>query len=286
MALSLESVLDQTSDLPVFSSAVQEVIRAADRPDSSPREVAQALRRDQGLAVKVLRLANSSWYGLSRSTDSLEQAAITLGMNGIRSLAIAASSYSWLARELPGWGIGPQQLWIHASSSAMAAHRLAQNSRLADPDLALTSGLLHDIGLVALSLVLCTKSRALKDYAIREKLPFHLVEQKALGFDHCQVGAGLAEAWGLPERVVEAIRWHHEPGNATEYFGLAAVVHCGVHAADSLGYGLSKHGFQFKVCPVAVQAVGFGVKARQELADTLKKDMKEHQRLFGGREAA
>lgn len=284
--ISLELVLEKTADLPVFSSAVQEVMRAADRPDCSPREIAHALRKDQGMAVKVLRLANSSWYGLARSTDSLEQAAMTLGQNGIRSLAIAASSYSWLARELPGWGIGPQQLWTHASSSAIAAQKLAQRSRLADPDLALTSGLLHDIGLVAMSLALGTKSKTVKDYAVKEKIPFHLVEQKALGFDHCQVGAGLAEAWGLPERVVEAIRWHHEPNKADEYFGLAAVVHSGVYAADVLGYGLSKYGFQFKVCRVAVQAVGFGVKARHEIADTLKRDMKEYQRLFGEREAA
>jgi len=284
--LSLESVLEQTSDLPVFSSAVQEVIRAIDRPDSSPKEVAAALRKDPGLAVKVLRLANSSWYGFSRSTDSLEQAAVNLGLNGIRSLAIAASSYSWLARELPGWGIGPEQLWTHSSSAALASQRLAQRSRLAEPDLALTAGLLHDIGLVAMSLALGTKSRAVKDYSIREKMPFPLVEQKVLGFDHCQVGAGLAEAWGLPERIVEAIRWHHEPGKAKQYFGLAAVVHAGIQAADSLGYGLTRHGFRFRECRVAMKAVGFEVKAKAELADTLKEDMKEYQRLLSERAAA
>lgn len=284
--LSLDYILKQTSDLPVFSPTVQEVIRAADRSTSSAHDVAKALRGDQGLAIKILRLANSSWYGLSRSTDCLEQAVVMLGMKGIRSLAIAASSYSWLSRELPGWGIGPEQLWTHSASVALAAQQLARRSKLADPDLALTSGLLHDIGMVALSMSLQTKTMAIKAYAQREKMTFPQVEQKVLGFDHCQVGAGLAEAWGMPERIVEAIRWHHEPGKASEYFGLAAVIHGAVHLADDLGYGLSRSGFEFSPCPVALKAVGLTVRVKKELADNLKQDMEEYQRLFKERTAA
>ncbi len=280
--LALDSIVKQTSDLPVFSSAVQEVIRAADKETTTAVDVGRALQGDPALAAKILRLANSSWFGLTRSIESLDQAVVLLGRKGVRSLAIAASSYSWMARDLPGWSLGPKQLWLHSSSAALAASLLARRSRLTDPDLALTAGLLHDIGMVALSMTLENKTKAIKAYAIREKLTFPKVEQRVLGFDHCQVGADLATSWGIPERVVEAIRWHHEPQKAEEGFCLAAVVHSGIFLADELGYGLSSCGFAFEPDPVALQTVGLTVKVKRDLADTLKREMDEYQLLFSG----
>lgn len=280
--LALDSIVKQTSDLPVFSSAVQEVIRTADKESTTAVDVGRALQGDPALAAKILRLANSSWFGLTRSIESLDQAVVLLGRKGIRSLAIAASSYSWLARDLPGWSLGPKQLWLHSSSAALAASLLARRSRLTEPDLALTAGLLHDIGMVALSMSLESKTKAIKAYAQREKLTFPKVEQKVLGFDHCQVGADLAVSWGIPDRVVEAIRWHHEPQKAEDGFCLAAVIHSGIHLADELGYGLTSCGFSFEPDPVALKAVGLTVKVKRDLADTLKREMDEYQRLFSG----
>lgn len=280
--LALESIVKQTSDLPVFSSAVQQVIKIADNETTTAVDVGRALQGDPALAGKILRLANSSWFGLTRSIESLDQAVVLLGRKGVRSLAIAASSYSWLARELPGWSLGPKQLWLHSSSAALAANLLAKRSRLTEPDLALTAGLLHDIGMVALSMSLESKTKAIKAYAQREKLTFPKVEQKVLGFDHCQVGADLASAWGIPDRVVEAIRWHHEPQKAEDGFCLAATIHAGVHLADDLGYGLTASGFSFEPDPIALKAAGLTVKVRHELADTLKREMEEYQKLFSG----
>lgn len=211
---SLDEIVSRTPDLPSLPAAAIQVMREAESPTSSAQSVAQAISRDQALSARVLRLSNSAYYGLSRKVGSLQEAVVVLGMRCVRNLCLVASTFPWMNRPLKGYALGPRELWTLSFGTGLAAQMVARASRRASPDTALTAGLLHAIGKVALSIRLEDKVTVMAEFARRAHLTFDQAEQKILGFDHCQVGGKLGDIWNLPQEIVSAIRYHHRPREA------------------------------------------------------------------------
>jgi putative nucleotidyltransferase with HDIG domain len=278
--LTIDEIAKRTKDLPVFSPAAQEVMMATGAADACPHQVAHLLMKDQSLAIKVLRLANSSYYGLPRKITSLEQAVVILGIRSIRNLSLAAATYPWLVRPLSGYNLGPKDLWVHSFAVGMAASYIARKVRGVDADLALTCGLIHDIGMVTLSIWLESKASALMHYAQREKLPFDQVEVKVLGFDHTQVGALLAENWNIPDPMVKVIRWHHQPSRCPEPAPLVDCVHCGIEVIRRMGIGLVEQGLLYAFDPSSPDRLGITAAQLNSAADFVKEHIEEYRSLM------
>ena len=118
--LSIEDLMKKTTDLPSLPAATFAVMREADSPTSSAHTIASHLMEDQALTMRVLRLANSAFYGLSRQIMSAEEAVVVLGSRTIRHLCLVASTYPWMSKPLKGYELGPEQLFSHALAVAVA----------------------------------------------------------------------------------------------------------------------------------------------------------------------
>jgi len=279
-SLKLEDILRKTSDLPTLPRAALNVIRETESPTASAASVAQQIGMDQALTARVLRLANSAYFGLSRQVADIQEAVVILGMRNVRNLAIVASTFPWMSKPLKGYRLGPRQMWTHSFCVAVAAKELAIKTRKADPDLAFTAGLLHNIGKVALSVWLENKIDAMVNVAIRENLTFDQMERKILGFSHAEVGAFLADQWSLPKILIDAIEFHHSPNEIPEPNPLVDYVHIGDYVTMSVGLGLGADGLRYEFYPEALERVNIDHADIDEVLDSFLEAQEAYEHLF------
>jgi putative nucleotidyltransferase with HDIG domain len=278
--ITLDDIIHKTTDLPTIPAATLAVMHEAESSTSSAQSVARKLSQDQSLTARVLRLANSAFYGLSRKVMDPQEAVVVLGMRSIRNLAIVASTYPWLVRPLKGYQIGPNDLWAHSFGVAIGASMVAKRSDAADPDAAFTAGLLHNIGKLAMSVWLENKMAALNDVAERAAIPFDEIERKMLGYDHADVGAHLAEKWNLPVPLVTAIKYHHRPSEVAPPSPLTDCVHIGDYLAMSMGLGLSGEGLRYVFDKSTLSRLGLTEADIDELVLDFITAYNQHEKLF------
>lgn len=199
-------VVAVVSDLPALPSVLHEVLLAIDSPDSTVEEVAALLERDAAISAKVLRLANSAFFGYEREVASVLSAVILIGLRQVGYVALSLSVNAELARHAKHMDF--KRFSQHASACGLLSRIIGRRFGLSDLDKAFVIGMLHDIGQVVLGAADPEKWAALEAEAAtaQERLER---ERSLFGFDHGEAGALLAEKWGLPQEVCEAIRGHH-----------------------------------------------------------------------------
>ncbi len=121
----LDALVRQVRDLPALPAAVLRVMQTADDPKASASDVARALSSDQALAARVLKLANSAFYGANRRIGTVSEAVVILGLRTTRNLAMATSCEDMLEREVTGYAMQRGALWRHSLACASAAQALA-----------------------------------------------------------------------------------------------------------------------------------------------------------------
>lgn len=250
-AKRLDNLIRQVQDLPSLPIAVTRVMQLTNDPKAGLSDVAHALASDQGLAARVLKLANSAYYGSSRRIGTVSEAVVILGMRTTRNLTLATSCQDMLEREVQGYFLPRGALWRHSLACAAAAQNLARRAHFRGTEEAFVAGLLHDIGKVVMSAYLKAEFAQVLTRVAKGRLTFSDAEREVLGFDDAEVGARLLERWNLPSTLVTAVRYHHAPSQAPES-PLAALVHVADTICLTLGIGLGVDGMAYTLDPNAL----------------------------------
>lgn len=220
--------------LPSQPEVMQRLTAMLEDPDVGVGDIGLLIAADPALAAKVLKIANSAFYGLRERCLAPQQAASVLGLKVLRNVILQAS----LMRQFEHLGSGDFDLRAHWRHSVLTAHVCARLAVLntqpqeLKPEEFYACGLLHDLGQLVLLEALGRKYLDLIVAAQRDNLPRHAVESAHLGFTHADVGALVAEQWGLPPAATAAIGLHHDRGTT----GIAAIVKtadCLVHALEA-----------------------------------------------------
>ena len=230
---ALRRLTEATTALPTLPLVASRLVESVARMDAdSTEEVARILALDPGLTARTLRLANSDCYGFPRKVGSVDLAVLVLGGGTIRDLVLTASVVQTL---------GPDdraltKIWNHAMACGVAARALGERVRYRLLGEAYAAGLLHDIGAVLLRQQESSRFEAAQALAAAQGYALEEAERSLYGSDHSEVGGWLAERWGLPGEIVEAIACHHRPWEATRAPELTALVHIADSLADRAGY--------------------------------------------------
>lgn len=217
--------------IPALPGVVQDLMRSFDDQEIGASEIAEQISHEPGISLRVLKIVNSSFYGLPRQIGSLPEAVMVLGFSTVRSLVIGASVVAHLPTA-PDGAFDPLGIWRHSFKCALIARRLAKRARV-DPEWAFTAGLFHDAGKLVMYPSLPGLYARVLERCREQNIYAHMAERDLAGMDHGEVGARLMAHWKLPVPIEQAVACHHVP-EAADGNRLGELV----HLADILSHAV------------------------------------------------
>lgn len=220
----VQTILQSVNHLRPIPSNVTRVLKELENPRVSLAMIAEYIGLDQALAALVLQMANSAALGYGRSCSSLNDAVVRIGVKRLKSLLLASVAVGPMNRQLSGYRLGAGELWNHSVGTAVTAEWAARTLAYPDPEEAYVAGLLHDIGKLLLDQYVLTDYSQIILYVQKYNQPLWLVEEKLIGIDHARVGGLIAQRWGFPTVLTDAISFHHYPSTAHASPVLPAII--------------------------------------------------------------
>ncbi|MFB3819758.1 MAG: HDOD domain-containing protein [Candidatus Methylomirabilales bacterium] len=231
-------LVQRVVDLPTLPAVIPRIMRLVEDPHSSAVDLARVIASDQSLASRILRLANSAFYGFRREIVSIDHAVVLLGFETVKSIVLAATVFETLGEGDVVSSFNREQFWLHVLATATAAKRIARARRLPDPEAAFVGGLLHDIGKVVLDRFFYQRYAQAAQEAARHPCLIREAEVAHFSVHHAEVGRWLVERWRFPASLVESVAYHHRPGGAGSHaWSVTAVVHLADILARNAGIG-------------------------------------------------
>ncbi|MEW5993158.1 MAG: HDOD domain-containing protein [Candidatus Zixiibacteriota bacterium] len=235
----VRQVVSNIRNLPTPPIVFTQIQKVTNDPDASAIKVAAVLSEDPAMSVKVLKLTNSAFYGLSREVASVKQAVMIVGMEAIKNLVLSASILE-MFKDMNIDSRYQERFWRHSlavGSCCRVLGRRVHGKGFLDPDTAFSAGLLHDIGKMVISCYLTEEfSRFVEARKNDTSLTDFELEEQLLGFTHTQIGAFLATHWKLPQPLCNAIAFHHRPQTCKQQNPLVHITHLADYLAKKTFY--------------------------------------------------
>ena len=262
----LNHIVQKVNDMPVLPSRVNRIIEITEDPDSTIENLEREILMDQSLTSKILKLANSAYYGYPRKINTVSQATILLGFQTIKSIALASTVSKMMARELKGYALEENDLWTQSQTCAIISRHIAKEVSFPNPETAYIGGLLRDIGKTILNHYIEREYQAIVNKVEYGKISFLEAEEEILGFNHAQVGEKIAKKWNFPEDLVEAIGLHHTPEKSIVNPKLVSIVHIADAITMMMGVSIGADGLTYNFSSFALENLdGFDPKDLDQL---------------------
>lgn len=211
MSTSPAELIGAMDAIGTVPSSVAQIFSLINDPKTCANDFERVVRPDVGMTANLLRCANSTYYRATREITSVRDAINRMGLRRVFEVAASSSFAQAIPSKLTGYRLTAQDYWDHSVAVAVLADRIGREAGFTYPDLAFTSGLLHDLGKIVVASFLAGSPEG-----VWPEGGFKTVEQERelLETDHAQLGELLALKWNLPKEICGAARWHHEPDSA------------------------------------------------------------------------
>jgi putative nucleotidyltransferase with HDIG domain len=229
-AKDLVSAVSDVVSLPETVLRINEMVRDK---RSSAADIGELIRQDPGLTARLLRIANSPFYGFPSRIDSVPRAITVIGTHELRDLILATSAIQ-IFSDFPNELVSMETFWRHSLRCAVIARTLAAYLHEPNVERYFTAGLLHDIGYLIIYRELPELANQTLTHSNQNREIVHIVEQEIIGFDHGAVGGELLRQWNLPSALSEAVEFHHTPRFAKQHPKEAAIIHIANYLANTM----------------------------------------------------
>lgn len=230
-----ELILKRVNTLSPIPKILSEVLQLLSDPYTSPHVLAKAISKDQSVVLKLLTIANSPFYGLTKRVSSIEFAIMILGYDEIRNIVSALSLMESMKNKSDQY-LDQKVFWMHSYITATIAKKLAMDMGLEKNGEAFIAGLLHDLGISVVHRFM--HSDFVTMYELVAKGASHAeAESQVLGISHQLIGEALLKNWNIPDLITEIVRYHHSPNFATHTPVLTSVVHLADYMTQKLQMG-------------------------------------------------
>ncbi len=228
---------------PSLPSTVAEVMSVVNNPDSSAKDLTQAILPDQSMCVAILKIANSALYGRPKKVSSLETAITVLGFDEIQNIVLSRSVMNSFGSIFDRNDEIINNFWDHSFTCALAGKVIAEHFSISSPGRFFIGGLIHDIGKLAMLLTFpeeYTAEKWLTGLSTGKKLE---EERQQFAITHAEVGGRLLQKWNFPESLTNALNFHHSPLDSPENHGFPIIVQladvlahlCSTYEKDEIG---------------------------------------------------
>ena len=204
-------IYSKIDELPTLPTVVMRILSLIEDANTNTTDITEAISLDPALTSKVLKIANSAYYGFSQLISDLERAVALLGFNMVKSLALSIGVMKTLPSEKKSTSFSERELWLHSVTVATIIKEMGKKIGMEkDHEYLFIIGLLHDIGIIVLDQFFNELfQEILKDPIALERGKLYEAERKVLGFDHGEVAAILLNRWKFPNEIIKPIVLHH-----------------------------------------------------------------------------
>ncbi len=239
----LRDLIAEDKDFLIRTSGLTSFLTLIKKDDLEAKEMINFIQRDPALTMLALKIANTSQYGLIKKVASVKHALAVVGLTQMKkALTVKLFHHAFSSEtdpEIDG-------LWRHSLAVAIAAQQL--NTKAKDPkkyhDTLFVAGILHDVGKLVIRVFLKNEVKEIRKILKKDERKRILnAEKEVLGVTHQEIGAFFAREWNLPPIIVDAIRYHHFPDNATEDKVFTGLIQAGNTIATGMELGQTESPF-------------------------------------------
>ena len=229
----LVSSVSTVASLPTVYIRLNEIVSSA---SSSSSDVANLISEDPGLAARLLRIANSSFYGYPSKIDTVSRAVTVIGTRQLIDIVLATSVVD-MFEGIPSEVVDMESFWRHSIACGLTSRILASYRRELNVERYFLTGLLHDIGRLIIFMQMPAQARQAIDEVTARRGLLYEVENDILGFTHAEVGGALLQSWGLPESMISAVTYHHTPSDYKGAERDVSIIHVAEVIANAMQMG-------------------------------------------------
>lgn len=208
-----QAVIHTIDSFPALPATATKVMQVTDDPESSAKDLMEAILPDQAMCLAILKVANSALFGQPKEVSSLERAVMVLGFNEIQSIVLGKAVFDSF-RDIPAKPDELQQFWKHSFSCGVASKIIAQNLSLPMGSFFI-AGLIHDIGKLALLITFPSDYTPKLWFTSQQVQLSNKAEKDTFAIGHTEAAARLLRKWFFPEQLISGIEFHHTPSLAT-----------------------------------------------------------------------
>lgn len=274
----VSAAIREISHIATLPEITLKIVELVEDPKSTAQDLHKVISHDPALCSRILKVVNSSFYGLPGQIASINRAIVMLGLNAVKNIAIAAS----LAKLFRGGELtarfSAKDLWTHSTLTAAAAKITADSLKLGISDEAFLAGLIHDIGLMVemqfdRSKLIDVMEKVTVDASGAPTVDLMALETEFFGANHQDFGSGLCEKWKFPKSFATVTGFHHRP---MELPADQRKLTCLVYIADRLAASVGQ-GFRLDLPSVEIDpAVREELKLSLEKLEDIKKNFTEN----------
>ncbi len=261
---NINEILSKVKSFPSMPATGAKMLKMLEDPETTVDEIEDALRHDPGLTGNVLKLANSAYFGIPSKVASTRQAVLLLGLKKLIQLVIASCINAIMDKPVPGYNLPPGDLWRHSIAVSIAAEALVKDKKNIDGEDIFTPALLHDIGKLILGYFVKDEQEAIEKIAATG-VPYVVAENMVLGTDHAEVGAQILSQWSFPRKVIDAVRWHHDPDSPEKASSSADIVHLANLLCQTDQIGSESGGGCTDLSPFVIERLGLNLNQFEEI---------------------
>ncbi|MCD6460016.1 HDOD domain-containing protein [bacterium] len=235
-----EEMISRVDELPALPTVVSKIMALIEDNNSNAQNLEQYLKQDQALAARLLRIVNSSFFGLPNRISSISQAIVIIGYNSLKNLVLAASTSKLLEGVFPGYGFKEGGLWQHAFMAATWASKLSSRFEIdtEEADELFIAGLLHDVGKLVLSSYITINCKEMMTNLITCNGNIEEAEKALVGISHSEIGSRIAQKWNFSDKLAHIIKYHHNASCAVDYQKETALIELVNYCLVSKRYGM------------------------------------------------
>ncbi len=252
--LDEDQLLTFVDKMPAFRCSVQRLLHLASDLNADNREIVHVIESDPLMTVKVLKVINSPFYGLSQKISSVQRAVVHLGINSIKYMALSVAAIGVLPVENQA-DFDSRAFLLHSLTCASLSKMLAEQLQIPPEHSSdyFVAGLLHDFGKIVFAEFIPTTYKQVLQIAKEQQVALHDVEADMLSIDHSQAGKLLAQHWGLADELISAIDHHHSDHLHTQ---LGDCLFAANQISKKLGFGFAGNPIIEELPPPVAQTFG------------------------------
>lgn len=237
----IDLIRNNATSLPTLPVVIHNILVTARNDNTTARDLAGFISNDQALTARVLKIANSPYYGQPHRIDSITRAIIVIGFKEIISLALGSGIFKALSQKKDGALMDMNDLWKHSIGVSFAAKNIEKKTKMAANESTMLVGLLHDIGKILFVIYFPDEYRnVLEEHHQTGDTALHTMEKKMLGIDHAEMAYLIMKQWNFPETISLPILFHHNIVNCPfENLNMAMMVNAANYICHKAKIGVS-----------------------------------------------